>query len=440
MHISVIGTGYVGLVTGACFAEFGVDVVCMDRDENRIATLEKGKVPFYEPGLSELVTKNFQAGRLKFTTDLHKAVDDALVIFIAVGTPPQPDGSADLSFVDEVARNVGNRMTGYKVVVTKSTVPVGTAKRIRELIKANQTQECSFGVVSNPEFLREGSAIEDFMRPNRVVIGADSPEAVAIMKDLYRPLYLLETPIVITDVPTAEVIKYASNVFLATKISFINEMANLCEQVGADVQMVSKGMGLDKRIGNKFLHAGPGFGGSCFGKDTAALINIGEKAGYSMKIAQATKQVNDEQRNRMVDKIRGALGDLKGKTIGMLGLSFKPNTDDIRDSPALGIAEQLIKDGCTVRAYDPEALAESLKVLPKLVPCRDAYHTVEGTDAVVLVTEWNQFRNLDFDQVKAKVKTPIFIDLRNVYDAQRMQQQGFYYVSVGRKTVGTRPS
>ena len=440
MHISVIGTGYVGLVTGACFAEFGVDVTCMDRDEHRIATLEKGNVPFYEPGLAELVTKNVQAGRLKFTTDLHKAVDEALVIFIAVGTPSQPDGSADLSFVDEVARNVGTRMTGYKVVVTKSTVPVGTAKRIREIIRANQSQECSFGVVSNPEFLREGSAIEDFMRPNRVVIGAESPEAIAIMKDLYRPLYLLETPIVITDVPTAEVIKYASNVFLATKISFINEMANLCEQVGADVQMVSKGMGLDKRIGNKFLHAGPGFGGSCIGKDTAALINIGENAGYALTIAQATKQVNDQQRHRMVKKIVDAVGDLKGKTIGMLGLSFKPNTDDIRDSPALGIADQLIKAGCTVRAYDPEALAESLKVLPKLVPCRDAYHTVEGVDAVVLVTEWNQFRNLDFEQIKAKVKTPIFIDLRNVYDPPRMQQEGFYYVSVGRKTVGTRPS
>ncbi len=440
MHISVIGTGYVGLVTGACFAEFGVSVTCMDRDEQRIATLEKGKVPFFEPGLSELVTKNIQAGRLKFTTDLHRAVDEALVIFIAVGTPPQPDGSADLSFVDEVARNVGTRMTGYKVVVTKSTVPVGTAGRIRKLIQENQTQECSFGVVSNPEFLREGSAIEDFMRPNRVVIGADSPEAVAIMKDLYRPLYLLETPIVITDVPTAEVIKYASNVFLATKISFINEMANLCEKVGADVQLVAKGMGLDHRIGNKFLHAGPGFGGSCFGKDTAALINIGEKSGYSMRIAQATKYVNEQQRGRMMEKIVEALGELKGKTIGMLGLSFKPNTDDIRDSPALEIADQLMKAGCTVRAFDPEALTESLKVLPKLVPCRDAYHAMEGADAAVLVTEWNQFRNLDLDQVKSNLKAPIFIDLRNVYDPPRMQQQGFYYVSVGRKSVGTRPA
>lgn len=440
MHISVIGTGYVGLVTGACFAEFGVSVTCMDRDEQRIATLEKGKVPFFEPGLSELVTKNIQAGRLKFTTDLHRAVDEALVIFIAVGTPPQPDGSADLSFVDEVARNVGTRMTGYKVVVTKSTVPVGTAGRIRKLIQENQTQECSFGVVSNPEFLREGSAIEDFMRPNRVVIGADSPEAVAIMKDLYRPLYLLETPIVITDVPTAEVIKYASNVFLATKISFINEMANLCEKVGADVQLVAKGMGLDHRIGNKFLHAGPGFGGSCFGKDTAALINIGEKSGYSMRIAQATKYVNEQQRGRMMEKIVEALGELKGKTVGMLGLSFKPNTDDIRDSPALEIADQLMKAGCTVRAFDPEALTESLKVLPKLVPCRDAYHAMEGADAAVLVTEWNQFRNLDLDQVKSNLKAPIFIDLRNVYDPPRMQQQGFYYVSVGRKSVGTRPA
>ena len=302
MYVSVIGTGYVGLVTGACFAEFGLNVLCMDLDEKRIASLEKGKVPFFEPGLAELVEKNIQAGRLRFTTDLNKAVDEALAIFIAVGTPSRPDGSADLSFVDEVARSVGSRMTGYKVVITKSTVPVGTAVRVKKLIEENQTVPCNFGVVSNPEFLREGSAIEDFMRPNRVVIGADSQASVAIMKDLYRPLYLLDTPVVITDIPTAEVIKYASNVFLATKISFINDMANLCERVGADVQMVSKGMGLDKRIGAKFLHAGPGYGGSCFGKDTAALINIGEEAGYEMILAKATKLVNEQQRTRMLEK------------------------------------------------------------------------------------------------------------------------------------------
>jgi UDPglucose 6-dehydrogenase len=439
MYVSVIGTGYVGLVTGACFAEFGLNVLCMDLDENRIASLEKGKVPFFEPGLAELVEKNIQAGRLRFTTDLNKAVDEALAIFIAVGTPSRSDGSADLSFVDEVARSVGSRMTGYKVVITKSTVPVGTAVRVKKLIEENQTVPCNFGVVSNPEFLREGSAIEDFMRPNRVVIGADSQASVAIMKDLYRPLYLLDTPIVITDIPTAEVIKYASNVFLATKISFINDMANLCERVGADVQMVSKGMGLDQRIGSKFLHAGPGYGGSCFGKDTAALINIGEEAGYEMTLAKATKLVNEQQRTRMLEKISEAVGDLKGKTIGLLGLAFKPNTDDIRDSPALAIAEELIKLGAIVRTYDPEALEESMKMLPKMVPCQDAYQTVEGADAVVLVTEWNQFRNLDFEQIRSKVKSPIFIDLRNVYEPQRMAELGFYYVSVGRKAVGTNP-
>ena len=439
MHISVIGTGYVGLVTGACFAEYGVNVTCMDADVSRIETLEKGEIPFYEPGLAELVEKNTRAGRLRFTTNLTEAVDRALVIFIAVGTPSRPDGSADLSFVDEVARSIGIRMTSYKVVVTKSTVPVGTAQRVRELIKSNQTTPCRFGVVSNPEFLREGSAIEDFMRPNRVVIGADSPEAVAIMKDLYRPLYLIETPIVITDVPTAEMIKYASNVFLATKISFINEIANLCELVDADVQVVAKAMGLDKRIGPKFLHSGPGFGGSCFGKDTAALIHIGEQAGNPMQLAQATKRVNEQQRGRMVEKIRQTLGGFQNKTVALLGLSFKPNTDDIRDSPALDIAESLLKEGCRVRAYDPEALAEACDVLSGLTPCRDSYHAAEGADALVLVTEWNQFRNLDFDRMKSLLRVPVLIDLRNVYEPDRMAELGFYYVSVGRKSVGPSP-
>lgn len=439
MYISVIGTGYVGLVTGACFAEFGLNVLCMDRDESRIASLEKGQVPFYEPGLAELVTKNVAAGRLRFTSDLHKAVDEALVVFIAVGTPSRPDGSADLSFVEEVAKSIGTRMTGFKIVVNKSTVPVGTADRVRDIITKNQPSPINFSVVSNPEFLREGSALEDFMRPNRVVIGADSPEAVAIMKDLYRPLYLIETPIVVTDIRTAEVIKYASNVFLATKISFINEMANLCEMVGADVQMVSKGMGLDKRIGSKFLHAGPGYGGSCFGKDTAALINIGAEAGYEMALAQATRKINEEQKVRMVEKIREAVGELQGKTIALLGLAFKPNTDDIRDSPALSIAGQLMEQGCAVRACDPEALEASMRENPSLIPCRDAYHAVEGADAVVLVTEWNLFRNLDFEQIRSKVKSTIFIDLRNVYEPQRMAEQGFYYVSVGRKAAGINP-
>ena len=437
MHISVIGTGYVGLVTGACFAEYGLNVLCMDTDARRIDKLEKGEVPFFEPGLTELVGKNVKADRLRFTTDLSKAVDEALVIFIAVGTPSRPDGSADLSFVDEVARSIGSRMTGYKIVVTKSTVPVGTAGRIRDLIKSSQATPCSFGVVSNPEFLREGSAIEDFMRPDRVVIGADSPEAVAIMKDLYRPLYLIEAPIVITDVPTAEMIKYASNVFLATKISFINEMANLCERVKADVRVVAKAMGLDKRIGPKFLHAGPGFGGSCFSKDTAALIHIGEQAGYEMQLAQATKRVNEHQRMRMLDKIRDTLGGIQGKTIGMLGLSFKPNTNDVRDSPALTIAEHIIKEGGTVRAYDPEALEESVSLVPGIKPCHDAYDAAKGADALVLVTEWNQFRNLDLEQLKPLLRSPVMVDLRNVYDPNRMAELGFNYVSVGRQPTGT---
>ena len=439
MHISVLGTGYVGLVTGACFAEFGLNVTCMDVDASRIQQLERGDVPFYEPGLAALVTKGLQAGRITFTTDLNQAVDTALVIFIAVGTPSNLDGSADLSYVDEVARSIGSRMTGYKVVATKSTVPVGTATRVRDIIKAHQPKPINFDVASNPEFLREGSAIEDFMRPDRVVIGVESDHAAAILKDLYRPLYLIETPFVVTNVQTAEVIKYASNVFLATKISFINEIANLCELVDANVQTVAKAMGLDKRIGAKFLHAGPGYGGSCFGKDTAALVHIGETAGYAMKLAATTQRVNEQQRARMVDKIRDVLNGVQGKTLALLGLSFKPNTDDLRDSPALMIAEHLIKEGCTIRAYDPEGLAGALDALPGLIGCQDAYDTMTGADAVVLATEWNQFRNLDLAQVKSLLRVPVFIDLRNVYDPERVAECGFYYVSVGRPPIGVNP-
>ena len=348
MNISIIGTGYVGLVTGACFAEFGVTVTCMDTNPHRIQQLQSGELPFFEPGLLELVRKNVQANRLHFTSDLQQAVDNALVIMIAVGTPSSEDGSADLSMVDHVAKSIGERMNGYKVIVTKSTVPVGTADRIREIIRLHQPFPCRFDVVSNPEFLREGSAIEDCLHPNRVVIGTDSPQAIAIMKDLYRPLYLIETPIVVTTTQTSELIKYASNAFLATKISFINEIANLCERVQADVQVVAKGMGLDNRIGSKFLHAGPGFGGSCFGKDTAALIHLGESVDSPMHITRATKHVNDLQRQNMVAKIQSALGNLSGKTIGFLGLSFKPNTNDIRDSPALAIASALLEHRATV--------------------------------------------------------------------------------------------
>lgn len=434
MHISVIGTGYVGLVTGACFAEFGVNVTCMDNDEKRIARLEKGDVPFYEPGINELVAKGIKEHRLSFTTDVAKAVDKALVIFIAVGTPPREDGSADLSFVEEVGRGIARHMTGYKVIVTKSTVPVGTGEKIREVIKKTQNNAIRFDIVSNPEFLREGSAIEDFMRPNRVVIGADSDQAVAIMKDLYRPLYLIETPFVVTDVATAELIKYASNAFLATKISFINEIANLCERVGANVQMVAKGMGLDHRIGSKFLHAGPGFGGSCFPKDLAALIQTGERNGHPMQIASAASRVNQTQLKLMVTKIREATGGLEGKTLALLGLSFKPNTNDLREAPALAIGQDLLAEGATIRAYDPAALEEACRTLPGLQACRDSYHAAEGADALIIMTEWNQFRNLDFEKLKALMRQPVLLDLRNVYDPGRVTAAGFKHVSVGRPT------
>jgi UDPglucose 6-dehydrogenase len=426
----------VGLVTGACFAEFGVNATCMDADARRIGQLDKGEVPFYEPGLVELVAKGIKEGRLSFTTDIAKAVEKALVIFIAVGTPARSDGSADLSYVEEVGRGIARNMTGYKVIVTKSTVPVGTGETLRKVITATQSDTCRFDIVSNPEFLREGSAIEDFMRPNRVVIGAESEQAVAIMKDLYRPLYLIETPFVVTDIPTAEMIKYASNAFLATKISFINEMATLCEKVGANVQVVAKGMGLDKRIGSKFLHAGPGFGGSCFPKDLAALLQTGERAGYPMQIARAASKVNDEQRQRMVGKIRDTVGDLRGKTFAILGLSFKPNTNDLREAPALAIAQILMKEGAAIRAYDPVALEEASRTLKGLTPCQDAYHAAEGTDALILMTEWNQFRNLDFERLKTLMRRPVFFDLRNVYDPTKVAAFGFLHVSVGRPSQG----
>ena len=440
MHISVIGTGYVGLVTGACFAEFGVTVTCMDTDAGRIARLEKGDVPFYEPGISELVAKGIREKRISFTTDVAQAVSKALVIFIAVGTPPRADGSADLSYVEDVGRGIAQTMTDYKVIVTKSTVPVGTGEKLREVINAHQSGTLSFDIVSNPEFLREGSAIEDFMRPNRVVIGADSDRAIGIMKELYRPLYLIETPFLVTDIPTAEMIKYASNAFLATKISFINEIATICEQVGADVQMVAKGMGLDNRIGSKFLHAGPGFGGSCFPKDLAALVQTGERVGYPPQIAEAAILVNAQQRTRMLEKITKETGGLTGKTFAMLGLSFKPNTNDLRDAPALVIAQELIKHGATVRAYDPAALAEACQFVPELVPCTDAYETARGADALILMTEWNQFRTLDFTKLKSFLRQPLFFDLRNVYDSDRITSLGFRHISVGRPSKAPAPA
>ncbi len=432
MNIAVIGMGYVGLVTGACFAEFGVRVTCVDKEAARIGMLREGRLPLFEPGLEELVRKNLKEGRLHFTTDVAEAVDQSLVIFIAVGTPAAEDGGADLRYVEEVARVIAEHMNGYKVIVTKSTVPVGTGERLRAIIGRSQREKVDFDIVSNPEFLREGSAIEDFLRPHRVVIGAASAQAIAIMRDLYRPLHLIETPFVVTDVPTAEMIKYASNAFLATKLSFINEIANLCERVGADVHVVVKGMGLDRRIGDQFLHPGPGYGGSCFPKDTMALSALAREHGIPLEILDAVIAVNARQRTRMVEKIRAAVGNLAGATIAVLGLAFKPNTNDFRESPAIPIIEALQAGGAQVRAYDPAAMDEARAVLKKVQYCSDAYETAQGADALVLLTEWNQFRGLDLDRIKAALKRPIFLDLRNVYEPRRMRDLGFEYYGVGR--------
>jgi UDPglucose 6-dehydrogenase len=432
MHIGIIGTGYVGLVTGACFTEFGLFVTCVDKDEKKIQALKKGMIPFYEPGLNELVRRNLKQGRLNFTTKIPKAVESSLVIFIAVGTPRRGDGSADMKYVEEVAREIAKNMDGYKVIVTKSTVPVGTGEKLREIISKTLKGQTDFDIVSNPEFLREGSAIEDFMRPNRVVIGANSPQAVAIMKDLYKPLYLIETPFVITNIETAELIKYASNSFLAAKISFINEMANLCEKVGADIHMVAKGMGLDQRIGSKFLHPGPGYGGSCLPKDTNALLKMAADYEVKLSIVDATVRANEKQKEYMVKKIHDAMVELKGKTIAILGLSFKPNTDDIRDAPSLFIIQNLLKEKVRIRAYDPVSMKEAQKILPEIKYCEDAYDAVKGADALVIVTEWNQFRNLDLERIKNLLKGPYFFDLRNIYEPQRLKEKGFQYFCVGR--------
>jgi UDPglucose 6-dehydrogenase len=435
MHIAVIGTGYVGLVTGTCFAEFGNEVICVDNDAEKIRKLNEGIIPIYEPGLDVLVSKNVKENRLFFTTDLKEAVEKSLVIFIAVGTPPKPDGSADLSFIEAVAKDIAKYQNGYKVIVNKSTAPVGTGKWIKGIIEKNQKNKMPFAVASNPEFLREGSAIDDFMRPDRVVIGAEQEEAIAIMKDLYSPLYLIETPFVITNIETAELIKYASNAFLATKISFINEIANLCELVGADVHDVAKGMGLDNRIGRKFLHPGPGFGGSCFPKDTQAIYNLAKKKGYELKIIGATIEVNRKQRERMLEKIRKGLGDVKGKTLAVLGLSFKPNTDDMRDAPSIDIIKGLLQDGAKIKAFDPVAMENARKILPEVQYCKETYETVKDSDALIFMTEWNQFRSLDMQKIKSLMKSPVVFDLRNIYEPDKMAQLGFTYYCVGRKHV-----
>jgi len=432
MNITIIGSGYVGLITGACFAEFGISVTCVDNDEKKIQLMRKGIVPFYEPGLEELLQRNLKAGRLHFTSDLAEAVDNYLVIFIAVGTPPRGDGSAEMKYVEGVAREIAKHIKNYKVIVTKSTVPVGTGEKIKKIISKNLKENVDFDVASNPEFLREGAGIEDFMRPNRIVIGASSAQAIAIMKDLYRPLYLIETPIVITDVKTAELIKYASNAFLAVKVSFINEISNLCESVGADVQVVAKGMGLDRRIGPKFLHAGPGYGGSCFPKDTLALMQIGKENNIKLGIIEATIKANEWQKEKAAGKIINTFQKIKGKTICILGLSFKPNTNDLRDAPATFIISRLFKAGAHVRAYDPVAMEDARKILPKITYCKDAYDAAHGADAVVIVTEWNQFRNLDLSRIKKLAKGNYFFDLRNIYEPDRLRKMGFNYYSIGR--------
>jgi UDPglucose 6-dehydrogenase len=438
MNISVIGTGYVGLVTGACFSEFGVQVTCADRIEEKIAALGRHEMPIYEPGLEDLVRRNAGAGRLEFTTDTAEAIRSALVVFIAVGTPPTPDGSTDLTFVEEVAREIGQSMDGYKVVVTKSTVPVGTSCKVRGWIEEeleSAGKSVNFSVVSNPEFLREGAAIGDFMRPDRVVIGAEEgdDQAMAVMKDLYRPLFLNETPFVLTNLATSELSKYAANAFLATKISFINELSILCDEVGGDVQAIARAMGLDNRIGKKFLHAGPGYGGSCFPKDTLSAVHFAREHNGAFEIVEAAIRANERQRRYALEKVVAACdGDVDGMTIAVLGLSFKPETDDVRESPALDIIIGLQERGARVRAYDPQAMSEAGRLLSDVDLCKDAYEACDAADVLVIVTEWNQFRMLDLDRIKALMNEPRLVDLRNIYDPATMVRQGFVYSSIGR--------
>jgi UDPglucose 6-dehydrogenase len=431
MNICMVGTGYVGLVTGACLADLGMNVICVDKDETKVAALGRGVIPIYEPGLAELVARNERKGRLRFTTDLKAGIESALVIFIAVGTPPKADGSPDLTFVRQVAEAVAEHMNDYKVVVTKSTVPTGTGKMITDIIR-EKNGKFEFSIVSNPEFLREGSAVNDFLHPDRIVIGCSDARAIEIMKEIYKPLFLRETPFVITDVASAELIKYASNGFLAVKVSFINEIAHLCELMGANVQDVATGMGLDPRIGPRFLLPGPGFGGSCFPKDTSAAADIARNLGTTFELIEATIRVNARTKARMLEKIRGAAGPLAGKTAAVLGLSFKPETDDIRESPALAVVAGLLEAGASVRAFDPAAMENTKAVFPQLHYARDAYDCARGADFVVLATEWNEFRALDLDDLAGAVRSPTMIDLRNVYDPKELRAAGWNYTGVGR--------
>lgn len=428
----MIGTGYVGLVTGVCFADFGHSVLCVDIDAEKIELLKNSIVPFYEPGLKEFIERNTARKRLGFSDDVEWGIRESEVIFIAVGTPSLPDGQADLSQVFDAAKTIALNMAEYKVVVNKSTVSVGTGARVAEVIRTHQKKAIPFDVVSNPEFLREGSAIEDFMRPDRIVVGASSDRAMEIMTEIYRPLNLIETPLVKTNIETAELIKYASNAYLATRISFVNEIANLCERVGADVHVVAKAMGLDGRIGKKFLHAGAGFGGSCFPKDTKALIKIAQQAGSRVSIVEAAVAVNDHQREVVFQKIHKMAQPLAGKTIGILGLSFKPKTDDMREAPSITVIQKLAEQKARIKAYDPVAQENARKIMPGIEFCQDPYAVAEGAEVLVIMTEWNEFRELDMPRLKQLMKAARIVDARNVYDPGKMRELGFEYAGMGR--------
>lgn len=429
----MIGSGYVGLVSGACFADFGHEVVCVDKDKSKIDALLGGKIPIFEPGLDHLVATNVAAGRLRFTTDLTEGVKDADAVFIAVGTPSRRgDGHADLSYVYGAAKEIAGAINGFTVIVDKSTVPVGTGDEVERIIRA-ANPDADFAVVSNPEFLREGAAIDDFKRPDRVVIGGDDPRALEVMQQIYRPLALGRSPIIEMSRRGAELTKYAGNAFLATKITFINEIADLCEKVGADVQDVARGIGLDNRIGSKFLHAGPGYGGSCFPKDTLALLKTSQDYDAPQRIVEAVVAVNDNRKRAMGRKVIAAMGgDVRGKTVAVLGLTFKPNTDDMRDSPAIAVVQTLQDAGATVRAYDPEGMEQAKLVLDTITYCTNSYEAMEGADALVIVTEWDAFRALDLDRVKSLLKQPVLVDLRNVYPREMMEKAGFRYTAIGR--------
>ena len=438
MNICVVGSGYVGLVTGACLADFGMKVVGVDKDAEKVEALKRCEIPIYEPGLPTLVRTSMDSGRLRFTTELGPAIAEAVAIFIAVGTPSRVDGSADLSFVREVAKSIGQHLNGYKVVITKSTVPIGTGQMVREIIEEEQTGGHEFAVVSNPEFLREGSAIADFRHPDRVVIGSTDQRAIDIMLDIYSPLRVADVPFVVTNVESSELIKYASNGFLATKISFINEIAKLSETLGADVETVARGMGLDKRVGPLFLHPGPGFGGSCFPKDARAVAQIARDRGEPFKIMEAVLEVNESTKKRMVSKISDAFGDFKDKTVAVLGLSFKPDTNDIRESPALEIIDALLDRGAHVRAFDPAAMDECRPLWPQVKFCETAYEAAQEADGMVILTEWNQFRALDLGRLHQLLRRPLIVDLRNIYEPIKMAAAGFEYISVGRPPVGPK--